>query len=112
MAQILVRSAVCEVNLGESDEDGDYRWTAKCGAMGDTYRPLDEAVMDAEVHVDIRCAKKPVIHLDECEPEGKGWTRMEFRHALDRDGEMCPQTEYMRNELYPEEEVWIEEAAD
>jgi hypothetical protein len=112
MAQILVRSAVCEVNLLEPDEDGDYRWLAACGAEGDAYRPLDEAVADAENHVDIQCAKKPVIHLDGCEPEGKGWTRVTLLTALDRDGEMCPQTEYMRDELFADEEVWIEGAAE
>jgi hypothetical protein len=32
--------------------------------------------------------------------------------ALDRDGEMCPQTEYMRDELFADEEVWIEGAAE
>lgn len=49
-----------------------------------------------------------VIHLAECEPEGKGWTREEYREARERDGGMCPDVEYMRDELFPDEMVWVE----
>jgi hypothetical protein len=55
MAQIIVQSNVCTVRLGEQNEDGDYRWTAACGEETDEYWPLDEAIADAELHVDIRC---------------------------------------------------------
>jgi len=49
-----------------------------------------------------------IIHLDECEPEGKGWAQKEFRGLLDQGAEMCPAVEYMREELYPDEPVWVE----
>ena len=50
-----------------------------------------------------------IIHLNECEPEGKSWMETEFRGLLDQGAEMCPAVEYMRDELYPHETVWIEE---
>jgi hypothetical protein len=53
-----------------------------------------------------------IIHLAECEPEGKGWQRTTLRGVSDRETELCPGTQYMTGELYPDEEVWLEEAAD
>jgi len=56
MAKIKIESDRTTVVLGEPDEDGDYRWEClTCGALGDAFRPLDEAVNDAEVHVDVQC---------------------------------------------------------
>ncbi len=49
-----------------------------------------------------------IIHLDECEPEGKGWTATVFGGLLDKGAEMCPAVEYMRDELYGDEPVWVE----
>lgn len=49
-----------------------------------------------------------IVHLDECEPDGKSWTRAEYHEATAKGGQMCPGTEYMRDELYPDEMVWIE----
>jgi len=55
MARIVVDSDVCTVTLTEPDEDGDYGWTARCGETSDAARPIDEAIAEAEVHVDIQC---------------------------------------------------------
>jgi len=49
-----------------------------------------------------------VIHLDECEPEQHPeWISTTFSEAT-VVANMCPDTEYMANELYPDEEVWVE----
>lgn len=53
-----------------------------------------------------------IIHLDECEHEGKGWQRTTIREVSDRETELCAGTQYMADELLPDEEVWIEQAAD
>jgi hypothetical protein len=50
-----------------------------------------------------------IIHLEECEPEGKGWTQVSFHGLLDEGAEMCSKVEYMKEELYPFEQVWVEE---
>jgi hypothetical protein len=52
-----------------------------------------------------------IVHLDECEPEGKGWRQVEFRvPAWSAEGpKMCPAVEYMRDELYVDELVWVED---
>jgi hypothetical protein len=52
-----------------------------------------------------------LVHLDECEPEGKGWRQAEFGEAVNwpEGPKMCPAVEYMRNELYVDELVWIED---
>lgn len=55
---------------------------------------------------------KLVMHLAECEPAGKGWERITLREVSDRETELCDGTKYMENELYPDEEVWIEQVAD
>ena len=53
------------------------------------------------------------IHLRECEPDGKGWRETTFGEATGYGQEssdvMCPEVAYMWNELYPDEEVWVEE---
>jgi hypothetical protein len=56
MAVIKLMGPESEAVLGEPDEDGDYRWTClDCGERGDVWRPLDEALADAEIHVDLKC---------------------------------------------------------
>jgi len=60
MATIKIEGDHAEVTLGEPDEDGDYRWTClDCHEQGDCLRPLDEAVADAENHVDLKCPAIP-----------------------------------------------------
>ncbi len=61
MAKIKVEGDRCTVTLSKPDEDGDYGWTAGCGAEADAYRPLDEAVGYAEVHVDFQCPRLPAL---------------------------------------------------
>lgn len=42
--------------LSEPDEDGEYDWTCRtCGASGGSFQPLADAIMNADVHVDIQC---------------------------------------------------------
>lgn len=53
-----------------------------------------------------------VIHLDECEPAGKGWLRYTYRSASEVPGQLCSQTQYMAEELFPDEPVWIEVRPD
>jgi hypothetical protein len=53
-----------------------------------------------------------IIHLNECEPDGKGWTPTSSYAALEQGGQMCPGTEYMKDELYADEPVWVETAPD
>jgi hypothetical protein len=51
-----------------------------------------------------------IMHLDECEPENHPeWEEIEFRDGLEREAQMCPQTQYMAEELYADEHVWLEE---
>lgn len=52
MAEIKVLGKNCQVTLSEPDEDGDYSWTAQCGEVADAFRPIDEAIANAENHVD------------------------------------------------------------
>lgn len=52
-----------------------------------------------------------MIHLQECEPEkNPDWIRVTF-FAAHRGGaeypNLCPAVEYMRDELFPDESVWI-----
>lgn len=55
MAMIKVEGTYATVTLGDQDEDGDYQWEClQCGERGDCYRPLDEAIADAEIHADMR----------------------------------------------------------
>jgi hypothetical protein len=54
------------------------------------------------------------IHLAECEPEQEHpeWTLTTFGEATDHgnlEANMCSDTEYMATELYPHEEVWVEQ---
>lgn len=54
----------------------------------------------------------PLAHLEECEPgEHPGWTKMPYSEALALGAAMCPQTQYMTNELFADEEVWVEHPA-
>jgi hypothetical protein len=56
MAKIQVTGeSSCVVTLSEPDEEGDYSWTSGCAETQDAYRPLDETINDAIVHVDIQC---------------------------------------------------------
>lgn len=56
MASITVQGMHSQVILSEPDEDGDYSWNcASCLARADAYRPLDEAIASAEIHVDMQC---------------------------------------------------------
>lgn len=58
MAAIKVMGPESEAALGQPDEDGDYQWQClDCGERGDCRRPLDEALMDAENHVDLKCGQ-------------------------------------------------------
>jgi hypothetical protein len=59
MARIKVEGDYGTADLGEPDEDGDYRWTCANGHRGDAFRPIDEAVADAESHVDMRRCVPP-----------------------------------------------------
>lgn len=53
MAKIMVEGDFGTVTLSEPDEDGDYSWTCSCGLhKASEYRPLDEAISSAEMHVD------------------------------------------------------------
>jgi hypothetical protein len=54
---ILADNGISMATLSRPDEDGDYVWTCSYGHRGDAYRPIDEAVADAEVHVDIQCGR-------------------------------------------------------
>jgi len=51
-----------------------------------------------------------VMHLRECEPERHPeWAAStHFEGVNHRGAEMCPDTRYMAEEMYPDEEVWIE----
>lgn len=56
-------------------------------------------------------ATGPVAHLAECEPEQReGWERMPYREALELGAAMCERTQYMADELFPDEEVWVKRA--
>jgi hypothetical protein len=56
---------------------------------------------------------KHVVHLEECEPEQhEGWRKVQYREALELDAAMCAETQYMANELYPNEEVWVETVSE
>lgn len=60
MARIMVMNGPVVVQLREPDEDGDYQYDClTCGAEGDAWRPLDESLMDAQVHADNRCPDAP-----------------------------------------------------
>lgn len=52
------------------------------------------------------------IHLEECEEHrGLEWMRLPYGDASDGGNiylEFCPDVEYMRDELYPDELVWVE----
>ena len=54
MIQIINAEHGAAVQLSEPDEDGDYGWRCTCGVFDDDYRPVDEAIAHAEVHVDIQ----------------------------------------------------------
>lgn len=50
----------------------------------------------------------PVAHLEECSPEEhQDWRQMPYRDALELGAAMCPDTQYMANELFAEEMVWV-----
>lgn len=50
------------------------------------------------------------IHLDECDPqEHPDWVHMAAFNAWNNyNAKHCPRTEYMANELFPDEPVWVE----
>lgn len=51
----------------------------------------------------------PVVHLEECSPEQhQGWEQVPYREALALGARMCQQTQYMAEELFADEMVWIE----
>lgn len=52
MAKIQAVGGQCVVTLTEPDVDGDYGWTAKCGATSTEVRPIDEAIAHAGIHAD------------------------------------------------------------
>lgn len=52
-----------------------------------------------------------LIHLEECDPESRGWEQTEYREALEAYGQLCEQTAYMVDELFPDETVWLERDA-
>lgn len=50
-----------------------------------------------------------LIHLAECEPgPSKGWEEMPYLAAQQRGGQMCPQSAYMKDELFTTEPVWLD----
>lgn len=54
----------------------------------------------------------PLVHLEECEPERhEGWEKVSYRDALELGATMCEQTQYMADELFADEEVWLERPA-
>ena len=54
-----------------------------------------------------------ILHLAECEPANHPtWEQVAYSNALAAGGAMCAQTEYMANELFPDEPVWIERAEE
>ncbi len=55
-------------------------------------------------------ARLAVIHLGECEPDGKCWQKTTYRDAIEAGGTLCQPTRYMENELFPDEPVWLERA--
>jgi len=64
MARITVagdRDANPKVALTKPNEDGDYGWVCQCGAKNDAVRPIDEAIANAEVHVDFQCRHRHVL---------------------------------------------------
>jgi hypothetical protein len=54
MATVQINGNYCTVTLDEPDEDGEYTWTAACGATsGDRgAQPMEDAVNEAESHAD------------------------------------------------------------
>jgi hypothetical protein len=52
MAKLIVQGTHCTATMTEPDEDGDYGWTAPCGAGSTEVRPMDEAIAHAEIHAD------------------------------------------------------------
>jgi hypothetical protein len=64
-----------------------------------TFRPADPAPAQAS----------PLIHLEECNPEQHaGWTTLPYSAATAAGGRMCEGTQYMADELFPNEPVWVE----
>ncbi len=49
-----------------------------------------------------------LMHLAECEPETKGWEETTYTAALAAGGRFCPSTQYMTDEMFADELVWIE----
>jgi hypothetical protein len=44
------------VTLTPPDENSDYSWECSaCRKRADAYRPIDEAIMYAELHIDRQC---------------------------------------------------------
>lgn len=52
MADIIIQGRHCRVVLSEPDEDGDYGWTADCGATAESVQPLEDTIDHAERHAD------------------------------------------------------------
>lgn len=56
---------------------------------------------------------KLIMHLAECEPgQHEDWERTTHSAAVAGGAELCDGTKYMASELFADEEVWIERAAD
>lgn len=50
-----------------------------------------------------------VAHLPECDPDAHpDWVEKPYRDALNSSVALCPDTQYMAGELFPEEPVWVE----
>lgn len=50
------------------------------------------------------------MHLAECEPEQHpDWTKTTHREATAGGAQLCGKTAYMAEELYPDEEVWVQQ---
>jgi hypothetical protein len=50
------------------------------------------------------------MHLAECEPESHAdWRKTTHREATAAGAALCGKTAYMAKELYPDEEVWVQQ---
>ena len=44
-----------QATMSEPDAEGRLEWTCICGDRSDRPRPPEDAIADAEIHVDIKC---------------------------------------------------------
>lgn len=58
--RIKVEGDHCTVTLSEPDEDGDYYWIAECDAVAEFIQPIEDAIANAEVHIEYQCPRLPM----------------------------------------------------